>query len=245
MASEKAILIIGAGGLGCPAALALVRSGFRRLILCDGDVVEPSNLHRQILLLPGDLGRNKAETAARRLREIDPAAIIDVHRERLTAETARSLLSKCDFVIDATDSAPSKFLVNDACVLFGKPFAHAGVVGFEGQLLTVLPGESACLRCIFPEPPAPGEVASCTEAGILGPLAGIAGALQAEEALRLLRGETPRFVDRLFTIDLVTPRFRPVAVRRSPDCPVCGPSATIRSLEPARAPCDRPIGANS
>jgi adenylyltransferase/sulfurtransferase len=156
---------------------------------------------------------------------------VTVHEQRVSPGNVAELFSAYDIVIDATDSAASKFLLNDAAVLLDRPLVHAGVVGLEGQVLTVLPRRSACLRCLFPEVPQEGEVPSCREAGILGPVAGLLGLLQAEEALRVVRREAPRFVDRLLTVDARRGRFRTVELSRSPGCPVCGPDATVDSLE--------------
>ncbi|MGH7819440.1 MAG: HesA/MoeB/ThiF family protein, partial [Candidatus Binatia bacterium] len=224
------VLVVGAGGLGSTALLALAAGGVPRLGIVDGDRVESSNLHRQILHLPGDVGRNKAEVAARRMRDL----VSDVHvvPERIGRGNVKEIVSGYRFVIDATDDAATKFLLNDAAVACGTALSHAGVVGLAGQMLTILPGASACLRCLFPEPPAPGEIASCQQAGILGPLAGMIGAIQASEALRVIHGEPPALADRLLTIDARSMRIREVPLRRSPDCPVCGAFPTIRHFTP-------------
>lgn len=225
------VLIVGIGGLGCPAALALTSARVSTLGLADGDRVDLSNLHRQLLHASSDLGTQKT-AAAERLRRLAPAVI--AHAERVTAENVERIVRPYDVVIDATDNPATKFLLNDAAVLLGKPLVYGGVVGLEGQILTILPGRSACLRCLFPEPPAEGEIASCRAAGILGPLAGVVGALQAAEALKVLTGGMGLLADRLLVIDARRMRFREVALRRSPDCPLCGEHPTIRDVSVPR-----------
>ncbi|MGH7897126.1 MAG: HesA/MoeB/ThiF family protein, partial [Candidatus Binatia bacterium] len=182
---EPSVLVVGVGGLGTAAAIELLRRGVERVGLADGDRVEVSNLHRQMLHETADIGRMKATVAAERLAAAAGASIRFVaHTEYVTGENAPAMFANYRVVIDATDNPAAKFLLNDAAVLLGKPLVHAGVVGLEGQLLTILPRESACLRCLFPLPPAEDDVASCSQAGILGPLAGIVGALEAREAVK-------------------------------------------------------------
>jgi molybdopterin/thiamine biosynthesis adenylyltransferase len=221
--------VVGIGGLGSAAAIELVVNGIDRIGLVDGDRVELSNLHRQLLHGAADIGRPKAEVAAQKLAAIRPSLQIDLHAERLTTANAEEILRGYDCVIDATDNAPAKFLLNDACVLGAKPLVHAGVVGLRGQLMTILPRQSACLRCLFPEPPTEDEITSCQQAGILGPLAGMIGALEGREAVKYLSGAGGLAADRLITIDARTLRMREVPLRRSPRCPICGPRATIEA----------------
>ena len=225
-------MVVGVGGLGTAAAIELVVNGADRIGLVDGDRVELSNLHRQLLHGAADIGRPKAEVAAQKLATVRGSLRIDVHAERLNAANAEEILRGYDFVIDATDNIPTKFLLNDACVSGAKPLVHAGVVGLRGQLMTILPRESACLRCLFPEPPAEDEIASCQQAGILGPLAGMIGALEGREAVKYLTGVGNLAADRLITIDARTLRMRDVPLRRSPHCPICGPLATIDAHPP-------------
>jgi len=206
-------LIVGVGGLGAPAAMALAAAGVGTLVLVDPDVVELSNLHRQPLYETADIGRAKVDVAASRLRGVR----VETHRARFAAEH----LAGCDVVLDGTDSIAAKFLVNDACVDAGVPLVHAGVLGFRAQLLTVLPGRSACYSCVFEEAPPPGDVPSCQEAGVLGPLPSLAGALQAAEALRVLAGADVKYADRLLTFDLHVGRWRVVPVTARPSCPTC------------------------
>jgi molybdopterin/thiamine biosynthesis adenylyltransferase len=220
---RHSVLIVGVGGLGTAAAIELVLGGIERIGLVDGDRVELSNLHRQLLHGAADIDRPKAEVAARKLAAARGPSRIDVRAERLSAENSEGILRSYDFVIDATDDVATKFLLNDACVRHGKPLAHAGVVGLRGQMMTILPGRTACLRCLFPEPPAEEEIASCQQAGILGPVAGLIGALEGREAVKYLSGTGDLAADRLITIDARTLRMREVPLRRSPRCNACGP----------------------
>jgi molybdopterin-synthase adenylyltransferase len=178
---------------------------------------------------PADVGRMKAVVAAEKLAAVAGSQVaFGVHAERVTAINAAAILADYQVIVDGTDNPRAKFLLNDAAVLLDKPLVHAGVVGLEGQLLTILPRRGACLRCLFPVPPADDEVASCSQAGILGPLAGMIGALEAREAVQILRGAGEG--DRLLTIDARSLRLREIPVRRSPDCPLCSPAATIHAL---------------
>jgi len=220
-------LVVGVGGLGAPAAMALAAAGVGTLILVDPDRVELSNLHRQPLYETADLGRPKVEVAAARLERLHPALHVDRHEASFTA----GHLAGATVVLDGTDSIAAKFLVNDACVAAGIPLVHAGVLGFRVQLLTVLPGQSACYRCVFEEAPPPGDVPSCQEAGVLGPLPALAGALQAAEAIRVVTGVPVAYADRLLAGDLHTGRWRTVPVAARAACPAC---ARLH-LRPARA----------
>ncbi len=221
-APDGSAVIVGVGGLGAAAALELATRGVDRLGLVDGDRVEVSNLHRQVLHETPDVGRPKAEVAAEKLRRLRVSLVAEPHVERLTSEAGVARrIAGYDVVIDATDNAEAKFLLNDVCVSRGQPLVYAGAVGLRGQLLTIVPGRGACLRCLFPEPPSDGEAGSCHDAGILGPLAAAVGVLQARAALRVLAGEPG--VDRLLTIDARTLEVREVSLRRSIHCPLCGP----------------------
>ena len=222
-------LLVGVGGLGSPAALALARAGIGELGLVDPDVVEISNLHRQPLYGGADLGRAKVDVAAERLRALAPALRIVTWRERFPEGDAARALPDFDVVLDGTDTIAAKFAVNDAAVAAGVPLVHAGVLGFRGQLMTVLPGDTACYRCVFEEAPAAGEVPSCEEAGILGPTAALAGALAAAEAVRLVTGEDAAYAGRLLVIDTLGGRHRSVPLGRRPRCRTCE-SAPRRAL---------------
>jgi molybdopterin-synthase adenylyltransferase len=214
------VLVVGLGGLGCPAALALAGAGVGTLGLVDPDVVEPANLPRQTLYDEGDLGRPKVEAAAARLLAAAPHLRAELYRERVAADAAgRRLIEAFDVVIDGTDAIVTKFALSDAAIAAGRPLVHAGVLGFRAQLLTILPGRSACYRCIFEDAPPPEETPGCEAAGVLGPI--VAGTVQASEALRILQGAAPAFANRLLTLDVRTGRTRAVAVQVNPRCPVC------------------------
>jgi molybdopterin/thiamine biosynthesis adenylyltransferase len=225
------VLIVGVGGLGCPAAVYLAAAGVGTLGLIDSDAVELSNLHRQILYRTGDLGRRKVAAAAERLAGLNPDVAVKPFDQRLTAHNLSRIFPHFDFVIDGTDRVESKYLVNDGAVLHRLPFSHAGILGLQGQTMTVVPGQSACLRCLFPVPPAEGEVATCQEAGVLGALAGTLGLVQAAEALKHLLGTGALLTNRLLSYDASTGHWRAVALRRSRHCPLCGDTPTIRQVE--------------
>ncbi len=219
--NEVRALVIGVGGLGCPAALALARAGVGMLGLVDPDVVDSSNLPRQLLYDDGDVGHAKVDVAAARLRAIAPAARIVANRARFTAGDS-AWLRDFDVVLDGTDSIAAKFAVSDAAVAAGVPLVHAGAVDWRAQLLTIVPGVSACYRCVFEEAPPADDVPSCQDAGVLGPVVALAGSLQAADALRVATGATPHFVDRLLSIDLRAGAWRSVPVARRPRCAACG-----------------------
>jgi adenylyltransferase/sulfurtransferase len=223
-------LIVGAGGLGSPAALYLAAAGVGTLGLIDDETVALSNLHRQILHATEALGRPKVLSAQARLEALNPEVSVRAHQERLTAANASELIRAYDVVLDGSDNFPTRYLVNDACVLLGKPLVHGGVVHLRGQVLTVLPRRSACLRCVFPEPPPAGAIPSCQEAGVLGSTAGIMGSLMAHEALKLLLGLGEPLADRLVVFEGGPSRFREVPVRRNSNCAVCGEAPSIREL---------------
>jgi molybdopterin-synthase adenylyltransferase len=212
-------LVVGVGGLGAPAALVLARAGVGSLVLVDPDLVEVSNLHRQPLYDDRDLGRPKVAVAAERLAAAAPGMRITARCERVDAGHAGALRA-VDVVLDGTDAIATKFLVNDLCVEAGVPLVHAGVLGWRLQCLTVLPGRTACYRCVFEEAPPPGDVPSCSEAGVLGPAAVLAGSLQAAEALRVLAGR-PAWANRLVTTDLLAGRHRALPLAQNPRCPAC------------------------
>jgi len=224
------VLVIGAGGLGSPVALYLAAAGVGTLGLVDGDAVDLSNLQRQIIHFTGDVGRHKTDSAEEKIRLINPDVTVRKYKEIATSGNIMDMIEDYDFIVDGTDNFPAKFLINDACVLAGKPFSHAGILRFYGQTLTVLPHESACYRCVFIEPPPPGAVPSCSEAGVLGGMAGIIGTIQAVEALKYVLGIGNLLVNRLLTVDTLTMDFREVKVNKNPNCPVCGKNQTITSL---------------
>jgi len=213
-------LVIGVGGLGCPAALALARAGVGTLGLVDPDVVDVSNLPRQILYDAGDVGSAKVAVAAERLRAVAPALRVVATQARFTAADA-AWLHDFDVVLDGTDSIAAKFDVSDAAVAAGVPLAHAGVSDFRAQLLTIVPRETACFRCVFEDAPPPHDVPSCQEAGVLGPVVALAGSLQAADALRIAVGARPHFADRLLSIDLRAGTWRSIPVARRRGCAAC------------------------
>lgn len=230
--ATRSALLVGVGGLGSPAALLLARAGVGRLGLIDDDAVELSNLHRQ--LLHRTPGLRKVDSAAARLRQIAPEVELELIDARLTAANALELFARYDVVLDGADGFPTRFLCNDAAVLARRPLVHGAVVRLEGQVMTVLPGESACLRCLFEAPPPPGEIPTCSQAGVLGPAPGVIGSLMALEALKLLRGEGTPLTNRMLTWDARRGRMREVPLRRDPECAVCGEAPSIVALEPAR-----------
>ena len=224
------VLLVGAGGLGCPAGLYLAAAGVGTLGIMDGDVVDLSNLQRQVAHATPDLGRPKVESVADKLRAINPDATVRTYRERLTAANALSILNEYDFVIDGTDNFAAKFLVADACHFAGKPYVHAGILRFDGQIMTVRPGKTACYRCVFHAPPPPDAVPSCSQAGVLGVVAGVVGTLQAAEAVKYLLGADELLTDTLLVYDAWRTRFRKAPVKRNPNCPLCGAAPTVTTL---------------
>jgi molybdopterin/thiamine biosynthesis adenylyltransferase len=229
------VLIIGAGGLGAPASLYLAAAGVGTLGLVDADQVDLSNLQRQVIHHTADVGRNKVESAANKLRAINPDVTVHALHRRVEANNILDLIKGYDFVIDGTDNFPTKFLINDACVLGNKPFSHAGILRFDGQLMTVRPGASACYRCVFNAPPPPKAVPSCSQAGVLGAVAGVIGSLQATEALKFLLGLDGLLTDTLLVWNAQRMNFRKVKVKRNPRCAVCGEQPTITTLHDEEA----------
>ncbi|HLB38574.1 MAG TPA: molybdopterin-synthase adenylyltransferase MoeB [Gemmatimonadales bacterium] len=224
------MLVIGAGGLGSPAALYLAAAGVGTLGLVDSDSVDLSNLQRQILHGTSGVGRSKLESAAARLRDLNPHVRVEAFEARLTSANALEILRDFDVILDGSDNFPTRYLVNDACVLLGKPNVYGAVFRFEGQASVFHATLGPCYRCLYPEPPPPGLVPSCAEGGVLGVLPGIVGSLQALEALKLVLGVGESLVGRLVLVDGLTLRFRELALRKDPACPVCGEHPTVREL---------------
>lgn len=231
--STGGVLILGAGGLGCPAALALAAAGVTRIGVVDDDRVDATNLHRQILFTDADVGEPKAAAFARALARRFPAVELTPHAVRFEVANALSLLAAYDVIVDGTDNFAAKFLANDAAVLAGKPLVHGAAVGLGGQMLTIPARGRPCYRCLFEEPPPPGVGPSCAEAGVLGPVPGVIGALLGAEAARLAKGETPAFVGRLVQYDSRSMSVRTVRFNPNPLCAVCAPEARIRALSAA------------
>jgi molybdopterin/thiamine biosynthesis adenylyltransferase len=213
--------IVGAGGLGSPAALYLAAAGVGRITLVDSDAVDPSNLQRQILHRDADVGRPKAESGRDTLAALNPGVSVRAVRGRLDEGNAAGWLADHDVVLEGSDNLDTKYIVNRTCVARGIPFVLAGVLRFEGQVMCWRPG-AACYRCLFRDPPEPGCLSSCDRSGVLGAVAGVIGCLQASEALKILLGTGTGLFDRILVFDALTARFREVALRRDPACPDCG-----------------------
>src|SRR5919202_2027884 len=224
------VLMIGTGGLGAPTGMYLAAAGVGTLGVVDFDVVDASNLQRQIVHGTKDVGRPKIESARDRLTDINPHVRIEAYETRLTSENALELFREYDMVVDGTDNFPTRYLVNDACVLTGKPNVYGSIFRFEGQASVFWAARGACYRCLYPEPPPPGLVPSCAEGGVLGVLPGIIGAIQANETIKLILGDGEPLINRLLLFDAWRLRFRELKLRKDPACPVCGENATIKEL---------------
>lgn len=224
------VLLIGAGGLGSPLAMYLAAAGIGRIGLVDYDVVDTSNLQRQIIHGTKDVGRAKLDSAADRLRDINPYVRLDLYNEPLTSANALQLFAPYDVIVDGTDNFPTRYLTNDACVLLGKPNVYGSIFRFDGQASVFYAKEGPCYRCLFPEPPPPGLVPSCAEGGVLGILPGTIGAIQATEAVKLILGIGEPLIGRLMLYDALSLSFTEVRVRKNPDCPICGENPTLTRL---------------
>ncbi|HEY4776830.1 MAG TPA: molybdopterin-synthase adenylyltransferase MoeB [Candidatus Acidoferrales bacterium] len=227
---QAKVLCIGTGGLGAPLGLYLAAAGVGRIGLVDFDSVDLTNLQRQILFGTDDIGRPKIEAATDRLRNLNPDIQIDRFETRLTSENALDILKNYDIVVDGTDNFPTRYLVNDACVILGKPNVYGSIFRFEGQITIFGAPGGPCYRCLYPEPPPPGLVPSCAEGGVLGVLPGIVGAIQAAETLKLIIGKGEPLIGRLLLFDALAMRFRELKLRKNPECPVCGEHPTITKL---------------
>lgn len=226
---DARVLLVGAGGLGSPAALYLAAAGVGTLGLVDFDVVDETNLQRQILHGTSDIGRPKLDSAADRIRDINPFVHVERFDTALTSQNALEIAANFDIVVDGTDNFPTRYLVNDTCVILGKPNAFGSVLRFEGQASVFAQEDGPCYRCLFREPPPAGLVPSCAEAGVLGVMPGIVGTIQATEAIKLILGAGNPLVGRLLLIDALTMEFRTIALRKDPECPACG-TREIREL---------------
>jgi adenylyltransferase/sulfurtransferase len=226
---SAAVLVAGAGGLGSPASLYLAAAGVGRLGLVDFDAVDTSNLQRQVLFGAGDVGRRKVDVAGERLRGIDPGVDVVPHDVKLTSDNVLDVVRDYDLVVDGTDNFPSRYLLGDACVLLRKPHVYGSVYRFHGQASVFATTGGPCYRCLYPEPPPPGAVPSCSDAGVLGVLPGIVGAIQAGEAIKLIVGAGETLAGRLLLFDALETKFRELGVARDPSCPVCGDEPTIRA----------------
>lgn len=227
---QAKVLLVGAGGLGSPAALYLAAAGIGTIGLVDSDVVDLSNLQRQVLHHTVDVGRPKVLSGKEKIQALNPDVQVVMHEERLMAKNAQGIIEQYDITIDGVDNFPAKFLINDACFFTGKPLVHGGILRFEGRVFTILPRQTACYRCVFKNPPPPGLVASCQEAGVIGVLAGIIGTIQATEALKLILKIGKPLTDRLLDFDARRTAFREIRIKRNPSCPLCGTNPTITDL---------------
>jgi molybdopterin/thiamine biosynthesis adenylyltransferase/rhodanese-related sulfurtransferase len=234
---ESKVLLIGAGGLGSPAALYLAAAGVGTIGIIDFDTVDASNLQRQILHGMKDIGRPKVESAADRLRDLNPDVKVIPHREPISSHNAMEIIKGYDIVLNGSDNFPTRYLVNDACQFLGKPLVDASIFMFEGQVTVYMPENNAygheagpCYRCLYPDPPPPGEVPSCAEAGVLGVLPGIIGSIQAVEAMKLIIGTGDPLIGRLLMLDTLDMSFRTLNIQRDATCPICGDHPTVTEL---------------
>jgi molybdopterin/thiamine biosynthesis adenylyltransferase len=224
---DAKVLIIGAGGLGSPAALYLAAAGAGTIGIADADNVDLSNLQRQIIHATADIGKAKTLSAKDAMNAINPDVTVNAHRLLVAADNIMELIADYDFIIDGTDNFPTKFLINDACVISKKPFSHAGIIQFKGQLMTYVPGEGPCYRCIFSEPPPPSAVPTCGQAGVVGAIAGIIGSLQAMEAIKFIIGKGKLLTGSLLTYDALEMDFRKIKLPTVKNCAVCGENPSI------------------
>ena len=233
-------LVVGAGGLGSPVTMYLAAAGIGRLGLVDFDQIDFSNLQRQILYGTSDVGKLKLDVAADRLEELNPHVVVERHPLRLSSENALEILAGYDVILDGTDNFATRYLINDACVLLGKPNVYGSILRFEGQASVFWAEKGPCYRCLFPDPPPAGAVPSCAEGGVLGVLPGIIGSIQAMEAIKLLLGQGDSLLGRLLAFDALEMSFRQLKLRKDPNCPVCGENPTITELLDYDAICGLP-----
>ena len=225
------VLIVGAGGLGSPAAMYLAAAGVGRIGIVDFDVVDLTNLQRQLLHTTQDIGRPKAESARETIRELNPQVDVQIFTSQITSGNALDILSGYDIILDGTDNFPTRYLINDACVLLGKPNIYGSVFRFDGQVSVFYPkGGGPCYRCLYPVPPPPGIVPSCAEGGVLGVLPGIIGSFQALEAIKLIIGRGEQLIGKLLLVDALNMKFHELTLKKNPECPACGDTPTIHTL---------------
>lgn len=225
------VLIIGAGGLGAPAAMYLAAAGVGTIGIADCDKVELSNLQRQIIHTTDDVGKTKVQSAAEAINALNPDVTVKTYHEYVSSKNIAAMIEEYDFIIDGADNFPTKFLINDACVLGHKPFCHAGILRFEGQLMTYVPGVSPCYRCIFEAPPPKDAVPSCREAGVIGAMAGIIGSMQALEAVKYITGQGDLLTGSMLIFDGLKMQWRKIRLpKRNHSCPVCGDLPSITEL---------------
>ncbi len=237
---EGRVCLIGAGGLGCPTAQYLAAAGVGTLGIVDFDVVDASNLQRQILYGTADVGRPKVEVASERIAAMNPDVRVEIHATRLTSENALAILDDYDVVVDGTDNFPTRYLSNDACVILGRPNVHGSIFRFDGQASVFDARRGPCYRCLYPEPPPPGAVPSCAEGGVLGILPGLVALVQAAETVKLVAGIGEPLIGRLLQIDALRMEFREFRLRKDPACPACGEDPTLRELADYEGFCGMP-----
>ena len=234
------VLIIGAGGLGAPAAMYLAAAGVGTIGIADADEVDLSNLQRQIIHATKDLGKPKVQSAKETMNDLNPDVTVNTYHTFVTSGNIREIIRDYDFIIDGTDNFPAKFLINDACVMEKKPFSHAGIIRFKGRLMTYVPGEGPCYRCVFRDPPPKDAVPTCKQAGVVGAMGGVIGSLQAMEAIKFIVGKGQLLTGHLLTYDALTMEFRKIKLpHNTENCPVCGINPTITQLiDYEQAECD-------
>lgn len=228
--AQAKVFLAGAGGLGSPCAYYLTAAGIGHIAVVDSDDVELNNLQRQILHTTSSVGKPKAESARATLNALNPEVEIIPIKARLASNNVLNMLKDYDIVVDGSDNFPTRYLINDACVILNKPLVHGGIFRFDGQAFTIVPHKGPCYRCLFSEPPPPGVIPSCQEAGILGVVAGIIGLVQANEVIKYILGKGELLIGRLLIFNALNSSFREVKIRRDTGCPVCGDSPTIKEL---------------
>lgn len=236
---NASVLIIGAGGLGAPAALYLAAAGVGTIGIVDADEVDLSNLQRQVIHTTNDVGKAKVKSAAETMEAINPDVTVKTYRTFVDSSNIMDLIKDYDFIIDGTDNFPAKFLINDACVMAKKPFSHAGIIRFKGQLMTYVPGEGPCYRCVFKNPPPKDAVPTCKQAGVIGAMGGVIGSLQAMEAIKYIIGKGDLLTGKLLTYDALKMEFHTIKLPKDDHCAVCGDEPTITELiDYEQATCD-------
>ena len=236
---NASVLIIGAGGLGAPAALYLAAAGVGTIGIVDADEVDLSNLQRQVIHTTNDVGKAKVKSAAETMEAINPDVTVKTYRTFVDSSNIMDLIKDYDFIIDGTDNFPAKFLINDACVMAEKPFSHAGIIRFKGQLMTYVPGEGPCYRCVFKNPPPKDAVPTCKQAGVIGAMGGVIGSLQAMEAIKYIIGKGDLLTGKLLTYDALKMEFHIIKLPKDDHCAVCGDEPTITELiDYEQATCD-------
>jgi thiazole biosynthesis adenylyltransferase ThiF len=224
------VLSIGTGGLGSPVSMYLAAAGVGYLGVVDYDKVDESNLQRQILYYTEDVGKSKAQTAAKRLGQINPGIEIKCHDTRITAENVNEIIKDYDIIIDGSDNFPTRYLINDACYFLNKPLVHGAILRFEGRVMTIKPDESACYRCLFPEPPPEGFMPNCSQAGIIGAVAGVIGSLMAAEAIKLILNKGKALTNRMLAVDVLEGKIKEYKVHKDDNCMLCGNDPQIKEL---------------